>query len=59
MSQDQDFDFKTKLGHYRGHGRLGLAAFVIDRAAVVTIMLIGLVAGTPSLPRLWHALFGR
>jgi hypothetical protein len=59
MSQDQDFDFKTKLGHYRGHGQLGLAAFAIDRAAVVAVILIGLVAGTPNLPWLRHALFGR
>jgi len=59
MFQNQDFDFKTKLGHYRGQGQLGLAAFAIDRATIIAIVLIGLVAGVPNFPWLWHVVFGR
>jgi hypothetical protein len=58
MSRDQDFDFRTRLGHYRGQGQRGLVAFAIERATIIAIILIGMASGAQSVPWLWRTLFG-
>lgn len=49
----QDFDFRTKLGHYRGQGQRGLVAFAIVCATAIVILLICVKAGLPLVPWTW------
>ncbi len=49
MPQEQDFDFKTKLGHYRGKGTRGLVALAIVHLPRAALFGAGAYAAAPTL----------